>query len=84
MNKSRYKTAAALSYDDKLNSTPQLIMKGEEIMAEEIVKVAKRYNIPIKEDAGLARALSKLEIDQEIPEELYQAVAVILNQLDDK
>ena len=80
--KLKYKKAIALSYDDKQEAAPQLSAKGDDFLAEEIVKIANRYNIPVKENAGLAQALSELEIDEEIPENLYQAVAIILNQLD--
>ena len=82
--KLKYKKALALSYDAAQEKAPQLSAKGDDFLAEEIVKIANKYNIPIKENAGLAQALSSLEIDEEIPENLYEAVAIILNQLDEQ
>ncbi|MCB0319100.1 MAG: EscU/YscU/HrcU family type III secretion system export apparatus switch protein [Bdellovibrionales bacterium] len=80
--KTKYKSAVALNYDEQANRAPQLAAKGADYVADEIVKLAKRFNIPIKENKELARALTQLELDEDIPEELYKAVAIILNQID--
>lgn len=60
---------------------PSLALKGEFLLADRVVEVARRFGVPVVEDAGLAQALSPLEIDQKIPEKLYRAVAVLLNYL---
>ncbi|MBA5778025.1 EscU/YscU/HrcU family type III secretion system export apparatus switch protein [Stappia sp. F7233] len=68
--------AVALHYDHA--GAPRVTAKGHGKFAERIVEAAKEHGVPIEEDPALAAALSVLEIDQEIPPELYQAVAVII------
>ncbi len=70
------KSATALKYDGK--NTPQLVAKGEGKLAEEIIEVAKQHNIHIHQDPMLLEVLSKLELGDEIPEQLYLAVAKII------
>ena len=72
------KKAAALRYDEKRDRAPKLVAKGVGFVAEKILELAKKYEIPIHEDSDLVNALSKLEIKTEIPPELYQAVAEVL------
>jgi len=71
------KKAAALKYDMKSYNAPKMVARGEKFMAEKIIDIAKKNNIPIKEDKDMIEILSKLEINQEIPPELYKAVAEI-------
>ena len=71
------KEAVALEYGK--NITPVITAKGEAELAEIILEEAKRQGIYIAEDPKLLSALAKLDIDQEIPEELFTAVAVILS-----
>ena len=71
------KEAVALEYGK--NVTPIISAKGEAERAEIIIEEAKRQGIYIAEDPKLLSALAKLDIDQEIPEELFIAVAVILS-----
>lgn len=71
------KKAAALLYDLGSNA-PKVIAKGEGIVAENIVKKAKEENIVIYEDSRLVENLVRLNLNDEIPEELYQAVAEII------
>lgn len=85
------KQAVALSYDEQKNSAPKVVAKGSGEIAKEIVEIAKENNIPIQEDPTLVQMLSELEINQTIPEELYEVVAEIFafiykveKQLDDK
>ena len=72
------KKAAALRYIQKKDSAPKVMAKGSGILAEKILQLAKEYNIPIKEDVHLVEVLSTLDLYQEIPPELYKAVAEIL------
>jgi len=72
------KKAVALRYDDKKNNAPEVIAKGRGILAEKIIKTAEKYGIEIREDRELVQILSQLDINQEIPPELYKAVAEIL------
>ena len=76
MNNSE-KEAVALEYGK--NVTPVISAKGEAELAEIIIEEAKRQGIYIAEDPKLLSALATLDIDQEIPEELFTAVAVILS-----
>jgi len=75
--------ACALRYDPKEAPPPILLAKGADRIAEKIKEIAREHRIPIRENKPLAQALYKtVEIGEAIPEELYQAVAVILAQLD--
>lgn len=75
--------ACALRYDPKETPAPMLLAKGADLIAEKIKEIAREHRIPIRENKPLAQALYKsVEIGQVIPEELYQAVASILAQLD--
>ncbi len=71
------RVAAAIQYnpDDR---APRLTAKGSGWLAEKIISLARKNGIPIKEDPNLVQVLAKLDIDQEIPPELYRAVAEIL------
>jgi len=70
--------AAALRYDSERDSAPKIVAKGSGKVAEKIIEIARQYNIPIKDDPELVEILSTLDIYQEIPPELYKAVAEIL------
>jgi len=72
------KKAVALRYDREKDSAPKVVAKGKGHIGEKIIQIAKEHNIPIKEDPVLVETLSQIEINQEIPPELYQAVAEIL------
>lgn len=77
MGKDR-KKAAALRYDSERDLAPKVIAKGSGKIAERIIEVARQHGIPIKDDPELVEILSGLELYQEIPPELYRAVAEIL------
>jgi flagellar biosynthesis protein len=68
--------AVALHYDRK--GAPTVIAKGRGTLGAKIIEVAKANNIPIEENEILAGALSRVEIGDEIPTELYKAVAEVL------
>lgn len=70
--------AAALEYEAERDTAPRVIARGRAAIAEKIIAKAREHNIPIRSDPGLAQILVRLEIDQEIPLELYRAVAEIL------
>jgi flagellar biosynthetic protein FlhB len=71
--------AIALEYDEERMTAPRVAAKGEMFLAQKIVEIAKRHNIPIVRNIPLARGLYSLELDEEISEEMYEAVAEILN-----
>ncbi|WP_456275514.1 EscU/YscU/HrcU family type III secretion system export apparatus switch protein [Bacillus sp. AK128] len=76
-NSEKRKEALALSYDPIKNGAPKLVAKGKGLTAENIIQKAKENNVPIQEDTSLVELLSQLEINESIPEELYQAVAEV-------
>ena len=71
------KEAVALEYGN--NSAPIVSAKGEAELAEIIIQEAKKQGIYIAEDPKLLAALAQLDVEDEIPEELFTAVAVILS-----
>ena len=70
--------AAAIKYEHGKDSTPRLIAKGRGKVAEKILEIARANDIPIEEDRELVEFLSMLDLYQEIPPEIYMAVAEIL------
>ena len=70
--------AVALKYDDKKNKAPRVIATGRGDIAEKIIEVAKAHNVPLYEDKNLVQLLEALELETEIPPELYRAVAEVL------
>lgn len=69
----------ALRYDKGKDSAPVVVAKGADIVAMKIREIAKEHDIPIIENKPLARLLFKtVEIDQEIPVDMYQMVAEVL------
>ncbi|MBL5808022.1 EscU/YscU/HrcU family type III secretion system export apparatus switch protein [Bacillus sporothermodurans] len=69
--------AIALKYQSEIQDAPKVIAKGKGLTAENIIEVAKEKNITIQEDHNLVELLSQLEINETIPEELYEAVAEV-------
>ena len=78
MKKPETTLAAALEYDNRKDAAPKVIAKGRGAIAERIIELARKNNVPIKSDPALIQILSKLDIDEQIPIELYRAVAEIL------
>ena len=76
--KSGRKTAVALQYNRDAMSAPQVVAKGRGIVAERLIAMARENNIPIVEDKLLVEMLDQLDVNREIPGELYQVVAEIL------
>ncbi|MBN2231890.1 MAG: EscU/YscU/HrcU family type III secretion system export apparatus switch protein [Deltaproteobacteria bacterium] len=70
--------AAALRYDREKHRAPLMVAKGAGDIAERIIALAREHGIPIKDDPALVQVLMKLDLNREIPPELYQAVAEIL------
>lgn len=73
--------AVALKYDKSKNPAPHVVAKGKGALAERILMLAKESDIPIHADADLVEVLEKLEIEQEIPLDLYTVVAEIFAYL---
>lgn len=81
--KPKEKQAIALSYEPGEDSAPKIIATGKGALAEKIIEKAKEVDVPLYRDDKLASTLSKLEIGDAIPPELYQVVAEILVFVDD-
>ena len=71
------KQAIALEYDPK-EDAPKVVASGRGVLAERIIEKAKEANVPVHQDSKLADTLSRLEIGEMIPPELYEVVAEIL------
>ena len=74
--KTKTPLAVALHYDR--TGAPRVVAKGKGAIGKKIIEVAKANDIPIEENEVLAGALSNVEIGEEIPVELYKAVAEVL------
>ncbi|WP_296596567.1 EscU/YscU/HrcU family type III secretion system export apparatus switch protein [Phenylobacterium sp.] len=68
--------AVALRYDAP--SAPKVVAVGRGDLGQRIVDTAREHGVPIEENAALAEALSSIPLDEHIPEQLYEAVAVII------
>ena len=77
-DKIKDKTAIALEYDPKVDEAPKVLATGKGLVAEKIIEEAKKSDVPVHKDSKLAGTLSKLEIGDMIPPELYEAVAEVL------
>jgi flagellar biosynthetic protein FlhB/flagellar biosynthesis protein len=71
--------AIALKYDTQKDGAPRVVAKGMRLKAEKIREIAKANGIPFMKNTTLAGALYRVDVGQEIPEELYDAVAEVLN-----
>jgi len=71
--------AVALRYDEAAMQAPTVTAKGQDSMALRIIDIAKEHKVPVVRNIGLAHTLFDLEIGHEIPEDMYEAVAEILN-----
>ena len=70
--------AAALRYEPKQDRAPKLIAKGQGALAEKLIELARQHDIPIRQDKNLLQILSRLDLNEEIPSQVYQVVAEIL------
>ncbi|MFN7928234.1 MAG: EscU/YscU/HrcU family type III secretion system export apparatus switch protein [Blastocatellia bacterium] len=70
--------AVALQYDETTMNAPTVMASGADLMAAKIRALAQESGVPIVRDVPLARALYAVEVEDEIPEDLYEAVAVLL------
>jgi flagellar biosynthesis protein len=72
----RPKRASALRYEG--TGAPKVVASGRGLIAERILETAREAGVPIRSDAALSEALSALDLGQEVPEEMWQAVAETL------
>ena len=73
------KKAAALRYNSDKESAPRVVAKGKGKSADNIIKIAQLHNLPIRKDEDLIELLSNVELDKEVPEALYKAVAEVFS-----
>lgn len=78
----KYKSAVGLKYNSGSSNAPSLNVRGEYLNADQIVSIAKKNGIPVLENPALVKVLKLLELDEEIPEDLYVAVAKLLSKLE--
>lgn len=71
------KEAIALSYNPLSPKGPTVVAKGKGKIAENILEQAALHNVPVHEDQNLVQLLGQLDLNESIPEELYQAVAEV-------
>lgn len=69
--------AVALKYDNTKDAAPKVVAKGQSLVAERILEIAAEYGIPVHKDADLVEVLNAVQLDQEIPLEVYSVVAEI-------
>lgn len=75
--KPKRKQAAAIRYDAK-DQAPVVVAKGKGVVAENILESGKEHDIPVYQDEVLVEALTRLDLGDYIPEELYKVVAEIM------
>lgn len=74
----KFQKAVALKYNKAADQAPKVTAKGKGPVAEKIIAVAKESQVPLVEDQNLIEVLEALDLDMEIPPELYRAVAEVL------
>ena len=79
MEKNFIQKAVGLQYKKEKDNAPKVIATGSNETAKNIIKIAYENNIPIKRDEDLVNMLSQIELNQEIPNELYKAVSEIFS-----
>ncbi len=72
-----YNKAVALKYEENLQKAPKVVAKGKGHLAEKIIQKAAELDVPIFQNEALASSLLSVEIDEQIPAALYQAVVEV-------
>ena len=78
MSEEKTPRAVALRYERAKDDAPRVVAKGSGHLAERILALAREHRVPVHADRNLVEALGALDIDLEIPPELYRAVAEVL------
>jgi flagellar biosynthesis protein len=76
LQKQKPNTAVALKYDG--DSAPTVVAKGEGGIADKIIEIAEEHGVALYKDSQLVKLLSRLDLNEEIPNNLYHAVAAVL------
>ncbi len=77
-DKPQQRRAVALRYDPARDAAPKVVAKGKGRTADQIIALARKNAVPVRPDPALVQVLSRLNLDQDIPPEVYRAVAAIL------
>ena len=77
--KDELKQAVALKYEHLNDNAPKIVAKGKGLIADNILQTAGNNAVPIYKNKALTQMLMALELDSEIPPDLYQAVAEVLS-----
>ncbi len=78
MKREKQNKAVALKYQPEKDSAPRVMAKGQGKVAEKIIEIARKHNIHIHPDPDLIEVLSQLDLNAEIPADLYVVVAELL------
>jgi flagellar biosynthesis protein len=73
----RLRRAVALRYDRARGAAPTVAATGSGYVADRIIEIAREHGVPIREDPDLVQLLSRLDLDQAIPPELYSVIAEV-------
>ncbi len=76
INQTQKRIAVALEYDGK--DAPKVTAKGMDIIADKIIDIATEHGIPLQQEDGLVNILSQMNPGDEIPENLYKAIAEVI------
>ena len=74
----RRRKAIAVRYDATGDAAPRVVAKGSGLLADRIVELAREHGVHVHEDPDLVAVLSKIDVNAEIPEALYRAIAEVL------
>ncbi len=77
-NRKKSSKAAAVTYDAEKDRAPRLVAKGSGNIADKIIEIARQHDIPMVKDENLVQVLEALDLETEIPPDLYRAVAEVL------
>ncbi len=70
--------AVAIRYDKDREDAPRVVAKGRGFVAQQLLAIAKRHAVPVYQNQSVTQLLMAVELDREIPPDLYQAVANVL------
>jgi flagellar biosynthesis protein len=76
---SQREKAVALKYRAEEDRAPKVVARGQGLVAQAIKEIARKHNIPLHRDDDLIELLAQVDVDREIPAELYAAVAEVLS-----
>ncbi len=79
--KYKFRRAIGFEYHEASSDAPTVIVKGEHFDADEVVSIARRFGIPVVEKPEIAKACDFVELDERIPEKLFEAVAALFHEL---